>query len=64
MTILKKIIFASVLVWALLSTAVAQDTTIQKSTLTITASATCDRVRITAHSSVVQMHVEVYTAPS
>jgi hypothetical protein len=60
---LRQIIFASVLVCALLSTAAAQDSaSSQKSTLTITAAAAGDRVRITAPASVVQMHVEVYAA--
>ena len=65
MPTLKQIIFASVLVFALLSTAAAQEstsTTVQSSSLTITAAATGERVRITAPSSVVQMHVEVYAA--
>jgi len=63
MRILKPIYFASVLVVALLSTARAQESaTVQRSTLTITANASGDWVRITAPSSVVQMHVEVYAA--
>ena len=65
MTILKPIYFASVLVLILLSTATAQDgtsTVTQKSSLTITANAAGDRMRITAPSSVVQMHVEVYAS--
>jgi hypothetical protein len=61
---LKPIYFASVLVLAVLSTAAAQDsagTATQTSFLTITAVATGgERVRITAPSSIVQMHVEVY----
>jgi hypothetical protein len=61
MPTLKQIVLVSVFVGALLSTAVAQDT--QRSSLTVTASATGDRVRITAPSSIVQLHVEVY-APS
>src|SRR2546423_10637445 len=61
MPILKPIYFASVLVLALLSTATAQESaTVQRSTLTITAAAADGRVRLTAPSSVVQMHVEVY----
>jgi hypothetical protein len=63
MPTLKQIIFASVLVLALLTTAVAQEsTTAQRSALTITASAAGERVRITAPSSVVQMRMEVYAA--
>ena len=65
MPTLKQIIFASVLVFALLSTAAAQESTsasAQRSSLTITAAAAGERVRITAPSSVVQMHVEVYAA--
>jgi len=63
MRILKPIYFASVLVVALLSTARAQESaTVQRSTLTITANASGDWVRITAPASVVQMHVEVYAA--
>ena len=63
MTTLKQIIFASVVVLALLSTAAAQDSaTAQKVSLTITAATAGDRVRITAPSSVVQMHVEAYAA--
>jgi opacity protein-like surface antigen len=66
MPIMKQIYFASVLICALLSTAAAQDSTstaAQRSSLTITASAAGERLRITAPSSIVQMHVEVY-APS
>jgi hypothetical protein len=60
---LKTICFAAVLVPVLLSTAAAQESaTMQRSTLTITAAAADERVRITAPSSVVQMHVEVYAA--
>ena len=65
MLTLKQIAFASGLICALLTTALAQGSTsatVQTSTLTITASAAGDRVRITAPSSVVQMHVEVYAA--
>src|SRR5476651_282140 len=65
MPTLKQIIFVSMLVLALLSTALAQESTsatIQTSSLTITAAAAGDRVRITAPASVVQMHVEVYAA--
>jgi len=47
---------------ALFSTAAAQDSTTAKSILTITANATGDAVRITAPSSVVEMHVEVYAS--
>jgi hypothetical protein len=60
---LKQISFVFVLVFALLSTAAAQDSpSAQRSSLTITAAAAGERVRITAASSVVQMHVEVYAA--
>jgi hypothetical protein len=60
---MKQISFASVLVFALFSTASAQDSaTVQRSSLTITAAASHERVRITAPSSVVQMHVEIYAA--
>src|SRR5712691_5659298 len=65
MLTLKQITFVSVLVLALLSTGAAQESTsptVQTSTLTITAAATGERVRITAPASVVQMHVEVYAA--
>src|SRR6185295_2327513 len=62
MTTPKQIYFASVLVCVLLTTAAAQDSTTQKSTLTITASASGERVRITAPSSVVQLQLEVYAA--
>jgi hypothetical protein len=65
MPILKQIVFASMLVCAVLSTATAQESTsatIQTPSLTITAAAAGDRVRITAPSSVVQLHVEVYAA--
>ena len=64
MLTLKRIAFASMLVCALLSTALAQasSTTVQGSSLTITAAASGERVRIAAPSSVVQMHVEVYAA--
>ena len=60
----KRTIFASVVVLALLSMAAAQDinSSAQRSSLTITAVATAERVRITAPSSVVQMHVEIYAA--
>jgi len=60
---LKQMTFASLLVFALLSTAAAQESTgilAQRSTLTITASADGELVRITAPSSIVQMHLEVY----
>jgi len=62
---MKQIGFVSVLVLALLSTATAQDgasTVSQKSSLTITANVTGDRVRVTAPSSVVQLHLEVYAS--
>jgi len=63
MLTLKQIIFACVLCFALLTTAAAQDSpsaSAQRSSLTITAAAHGERVRITAPASVVQMHVEVY----
>ena len=63
MRILKPVYFASVVILALLSAAAAQESaTVQRSTLTITASAAGERVRITAPASVVQLHVEVYAA--
>src|ERR1700693_1461038 len=63
MPTMKQIIFDFVLICALLSTAAAQDSaSAQRSSLTITAAASGERVRITAPSSVVQMHVEVYAA--
>src|SRR6185369_3758693 len=65
MPTLKQIYLACAFTFALLSTALGQDSpraTIQSSSLTITAAAAADRVRITAPSSVVQMHVEVYAA--
>ncbi|MDX6303921.1 MAG: trimeric autotransporter adhesin [Blastocatellia bacterium] len=65
MPILKQIICACVLVCGLLSIATAQESvssSTQRSPLTITAAAAGDRVRITAPSSIVQMHVEVYAA--
>lgn len=58
MSTVKQIVFVSMLVCTLLSTAIAQDRTtaaIQRSSLTITAAASGERVRITAPSSVVQM---------
>ncbi|MEK6336260.1 MAG: tail fiber domain-containing protein [Acidobacteriota bacterium] len=61
----KQITFAFVIVCALLATAAAQDSSnasAQSPSLTITAAAAGGRVRITAPSSVVQMHVEVYSA--
>ena len=60
MPTLKHIYFACVFTFALLSTAIAQES--PRSFLTITAAASGERVRITAPSSVVQMHVEVYAA--
>jgi hypothetical protein len=63
MLTMKQIIFASVFVFALLATAAAQgSSSTQSSSLTITAVAADDRVRITAASSVVQLHVEIYAA--
>ena len=58
---LRPVSYAFVLVWALLSTAAAQDSTSgQRSTFRITAAASGDQIRVTAPSSVVQLHVEVY----
>src|SRR6266542_4408785 len=65
MITLRQIYSASLLVLALVATAVAQDSpsaSAQRSSLTITAAAAGERVRITAPSSIVQMHVEVYAA--
>src|SRR6266704_3679117 len=65
MNTLRQIYSASLLVLALLATAAAQDSpsaTAQRSSLTITAAASGERVRITAPSSIVQMHVEVFAA--
>src|SRR6266571_1471072 len=65
MNTLRQIYSASLLVLALLATAVAQDSpsaSAQRSSLTITAAAAGERLRITAPSSIVQMHVEVYAA--
>src|SRR6266487_4842804 len=65
MNTLRQIYSASLLVLALLATATAQDSpsaSAQRSSLTITAAAAGERVRITAPSSIVQMHVEVYAA--
>jgi len=61
---MKQVCLALVPVCALFSTAAAQESSssTQRSTLTITANATVERVRITAPSSIVQMHVEVYAA--
>src|SRR4051794_38947585 len=65
MLTLKKITFALVLTCVLLSTATAQEINnapTQSSSLTITAAAAGERVRITAPASIVQMHVEIYAA--
>ncbi|MEK6337373.1 MAG: hypothetical protein AABM67_20820 [Acidobacteriota bacterium] len=65
MLTLKRITFASMLIAVLLATAAAQESNnaaAQRSTLTITASAAAERVRITAPASVVQMRIEVYGA--
>ena len=62
MSTVREIIFALMVVCALSAIATAQVSGSQKSSLTITASATDERVRITAPSSIVQMHVEVYAA--
>src|SRR5437867_12761756 len=50
---------------AVFGTAIAQDnssSTAQRSSSTITAATSGDRIRITAPASIVQMHVEVYAA--
>src|SRR5438132_7209905 len=65
MSNLKQIILASGLVFVLLSTALAQgnaSSATQRSTLTLTAAASGERVRITAPSWIVQMRMEVYGA--
>src|SRR5258706_11410305 len=62
MPTVRSIIFVSMVVCALCATATAQDSSSQRSSLTITANATDERVRITTPSSIVQMHVEVYAA--
>jgi len=60
MPIGKQIRFACVLVFALLTTAAAQDSDAAQGTSpTITAAASGERVRITAPSSIVRLHVEV-----
>ena len=61
MPTLKQLIFTAVLVFSVVATAAAQDSlSAQRSSLTITATAVDDRVRVTAPSSVVQMRLEVY----
>lgn len=62
MLTLKQITLFSGLIIALLSTAAAQESNLalQGSSLTITAAASDERVRFTAPSTVVQMHVQVY----
>ncbi|MDX6305081.1 MAG: hypothetical protein QOI77_2050 [Blastocatellia bacterium] len=65
MTTTKHILFASTFVLALLSTAIGQESTNTAglgTSLTITAAAAVERVRIAAPASVVQMHVEIYAA--
>src|SRR6266705_53148 len=67
MSSLKQILFNFVfaLALALPGTVTAQDNAnviAQRSAMTITASASADRIRIAAPSSIVQMHVEVYAA--
>ncbi len=65
MSSLKQILFTSLLVLTLFGTARSQDNVnslIPKSSLAITAAASGERLRITAPSSIVQMHVEVYAA--
>jgi hypothetical protein len=66
MLTIKQITFALVLALVLLSIAAAQERpniSIQNSSLTVTAAAAGERVRIIAPASIVQMHLEVY-APS
>src|SRR5436190_12468506 len=67
MSSLKQILFNFVfaLALALPGTVTAQDNAnviAQRSAMTITASASADRIRIAAPSSIAQMHVEVYAA--
>ena len=65
MSSLKQILFTFVFALALSGVVTAQDTSnviAQRSAMTITSSASADRIRITAPSSIVQMHVEVYGA--
>lgn len=62
---LKRIIFASFLAVAMFSITVAQDggnSVAQRSSVTITAAAFGDRIRITAPASVVGMHVQVFAS--
>ncbi len=61
----KRIILISILLFEMCCLAAAQEklsTAAQRSSLTITATASGERVRITAPASVVQLHVEVYAA--
>ena len=61
----KRIILISILVFQMCCMAAAQEkfsAAAQTSSLTITAAASGERVRITAPASVVQMHVEIYAA--
>jgi hypothetical protein len=58
---LRRITLASMLVAALLATAAAQQSS-SATSLTITAAASSERMRITAPASIVQMQVEVYAA--
>ncbi len=62
MLTLKQITLSSGLIIALFSTAAAQESNLalQGSSLTITAAASDERVRFTAPSTVVQMHLQVY----
>src|SRR6266487_6503163 len=65
MSSLKQILFTFVFALALSGVVTAQDTSnviAQRSAMTITSSASADRIRITAPSSIVQMHVEVFAA--
>jgi len=59
---LKQITLSSGLILALLSTAAAQESNLalNGSSLTITAAASDERVRFTAPSAIVQMHLQVY----
>jgi hypothetical protein len=63
MSTFKQIVLAFLLPLYLFYPTAAQDSaTAQRTSLTITASASADRVRITAPASIVQMHVEVFAA--
>jgi hypothetical protein len=63
MSTFKQIVLAFLLPLYLFYPTAAQDSaTAQRTSLTITASASAERVRITAPASIVQMHVEVFAA--